>query len=61
MEAPFTRPRLPEAVPDDWDVNSSALVTSNEPEKIFREYDYLHTNCPVAHVDRHGGYWVLTM
>jgi hypothetical protein len=48
------------AVPQDWDINTSALVTSNEPEKIYREYDYLRTHCPVAHVDKHDGYWVLT-
>ncbi|KAL4936397.1 hypothetical protein BDV06DRAFT_227940 [Aspergillus oleicola] len=37
-----------------------ALVTSNEPEKIYREYNYLRSHCPVAHVDKHNGYWVLT-
>lgn len=60
MEAPLAQAQPPADVPNGWDINTSALVTSNEPEKILREYDYLRTNCPVAHVDRHGGYWVLT-
>lgn len=60
MEAPAAQAQPLIDSPDDWDINTSAVVTSNDPEKIFREYDYLRTNCPVAHVDRHGGYWVLT-
>lgn len=47
-------------MPSDWDINTSALVTSNEPEMIYREYDYLRSHCPVAHVDKHNGYWILT-
>jgi hypothetical protein len=47
-------------IPDGWEINESALVNSNEPEKIYREYDHLRQTCPVAHVDKHDGYWVLT-
>lgn len=42
------------------DINESAAVISNDPVMIYKEYDYLRENCPVAHVDRHGGYWLLT-
>lgn len=43
-----------------WDVNDSAAVLSNDPEKIYDEYNYLRQHCPVAKVDRHNGYWLLT-
>ncbi|KAE8337095.1 hypothetical protein BDV24DRAFT_167637 [Aspergillus arachidicola] len=46
--------------PANWDVNNGHLVHSNDPEKIYREYDHLRSTCPVAHVDAHGGYWILT-
>jgi hypothetical protein len=44
----------------DWNVNDSEAVISNDPQKIYKEYDYMRQNCPVAHVDRHNGYWMLT-
>ncbi|KAL4932011.1 cytochrome P450 [Aspergillus undulatus] len=47
-------------VSESQDINTSALVTSNETEKIYREHDYLRSHCPVPHVDKHDGYWVLT-
>ncbi|KAJ5812200.1 hypothetical protein N7474_008501 [Penicillium riverlandense] len=46
--------------PSDWDVNQGQLVHSNVPEKIYREYAHLRKTCPVAHVNAHGGYWILT-
>lgn len=46
--------------PADWDVNQGQLVHSNDPEKIYTEYAHLRKTCPVAHVDAHNGYWILT-
>jgi hypothetical protein len=47
---------------EGWNVNTSDAVTSNDPEKIYKEWDYLRSNCPVAKVDRHcpDGYWLMT-
>lgn len=50
-------------VPENWNINNSAVVNSNEPEKIYQEYDHLRRHCPVAHVDKHDKYdkyWVLS-
>jgi hypothetical protein len=46
--------------PLEWNVNDSEAVISNDPAKIYKEYDYMRQKCPVAHVDRHNGYWMLT-
>ena len=46
--------------PANWDVNKGHLVHSDDPEKIYREYAHLRSTCPVAHVDAHSGYWILT-
>jgi cytochrome P450 len=47
---------------EGWNVNNSDAVTSNDPEKIYKEWNYLRSNCPVAKVDRHcpDGYWLMT-
>ncbi|KAK7191744.1 hypothetical protein DPSP01_008023 [Paraphaeosphaeria sporulosa] len=45
---------------DDWDINNSAIVNSDNPQEIYKEYAYLRRQCPVAHVDKHNGYWILT-
>jgi hypothetical protein len=47
---------------EGWNVNSSDAVMSNDPDKIYKEWDYLRNNCPVAKVDRHcpDGYWLMT-
>lgn len=47
-------------LPPEWNVNDSAAVLSNNPEEIYKEYDHLRQRCPVAKVDRHNGYWLLT-
>jgi hypothetical protein len=47
-------------IPHNWDVNTSEAVLSNDPAKIYREYDYMRSKCPVAHVNKHNGYWILT-
>jgi hypothetical protein len=46
--------------PPDWDVNKGQLVHNNEPNQIYKEYAHLRKTCPVAHVDAHNGYWILT-
>lgn len=48
------------ATRDNWDINNSAIVNSDNPEEIYKEYDYIRKQCPVAHVDKHNGYWILT-
>ena len=47
-------------LPEDWDINNSAAVVSDNPQEVYKEWDYLRSQCPVAHVDRHNGYWILT-
>lgn len=44
----------------EWNINDSELVNGGDPEKIYKEYNHLRSQCPVAHVDKHNGYWVLT-
>lgn len=47
---------------ESWNINDSDAVTSNDPQKIYKEWDYLRNKCPVAKVDRHcpDGYWLMT-
>jgi len=47
-------------IPAAWDVNTSEAVMSNDPAKIYKEWDYMRKECPVAHVDKHNGYWILS-
>jgi hypothetical protein len=53
-------------LPEGWDINNSEAVMSNNPQKIYKEWDFLRSRCPVAHVDVHlteagtTGYWMLT-
>lgn len=50
----------------DWDINKSEAVMSNDPDKIYKEWNFLRSACPVAKVDVHltegggHGYWMLT-
>jgi cytochrome P450 len=39
----------------DFDVTDPDLA-----ERLYDFYDEVRERCPVAHVDRHGGYWMLT-
>lgn len=48
------------AIPTDWNVNTSEAVLSNDPNKIYKEWDYMRKACPVAHVEKHNGYWILS-
>ena len=48
------------SMPSDWNLNDSEAVLYTDPAKIYNEWDYLRSKCPVAHVDHHRGYWILT-
>lgn len=41
-------------------VDDCDAVVSNNPEKIYQEYDLLREKCPVAWTNRYNGYWLLT-
>jgi hypothetical protein len=53
-------------LPEGWNINESEAVMSNDPEKIYKEWNFLRSACPVAKVDVHltegggHGYWMLT-
>jgi len=46
--------------PHGWDINNSAAVMTDNPGEIYKEWDIMRAKCPVARVDRHNGYWLLT-
>jgi hypothetical protein len=41
-------------------IEDSEAVWSNNPARIYAEYDELRKQCPIVWVNRHGGYWMLT-
>ena len=45
---------------DKGAIEESEAVWSNNPAKIYAEYDELRKQCPIVWVNRHGGYWMLT-
>ncbi|KAF2668462.1 putative cytochrome P450 [Microthyrium microscopicum] len=51
---------MAEVIHPGWNIDNSAAVVSDDPEKIYKEWDYMRSQCPVAHVNRHDGYWILT-
>ncbi|KAI6820890.1 hypothetical protein KC340_g13446 [Hortaea werneckii] len=42
------------------DIDQSAAVISDQPDKIHEEYRYLRKHCPIIHTSQYGGYWLLT-
>lgn len=36
------------------------LVESNDPDKIYEQFDSLRSTCPVAHTSALGGFYMLT-
>lgn len=42
-------------LPEDFDP-----LFTDEPSKIYEEYDRLRALCPVSHTENYGGYWQLT-
>lgn len=43
-----------------FDIDDSAAVMSDEPDKIYEEYEYLRKRCPLIHTRQYGGYWLMT-
>lgn len=41
-------------------IDSSEAVISDNPAKIYEEYDMLRAKCPVAWTNEYNGYWLLT-
>lgn len=46
--------------PNGLNIDSSEAVISNDPAKIYAEYDILRQRCPVAWTNQYNGYWLLT-
>jgi cytochrome P450 len=44
----------------DFDIDTSAAVISNDPEKIYSDYRHIRKHCPLVHTSQYGGYWLLT-
>lgn len=51
---------LPDNKGDDFDIDKSSAVISNNPEAIYKEYEHLRSKCPVAWTNEYGGFWLLT-
>ena len=43
-----------------FDIDNSAAVISDNPAKIYEEYRHLRIHCPVIHTSQYGGYWLMT-
>jgi len=43
-----------------FDIDKAAAVVSDDPAKIYEEYQFLRKQCPVIHTNQYGGYWLLT-
>lgn len=41
-------------------IDDNEAVISNNPAKIYEEYDMLRRKCPVAWTNQYNGYWLLT-
>jgi hypothetical protein len=41
-------------------IDDSEAVISDNPQKIYEEYNLLRTTCPVAYTNRYNGFWLLT-
>ncbi|CAI6334209.1 unnamed protein product [Periconia digitata] len=44
----------------DFDINKAHAVISNDPEKIYNEYQYLRQECPLIYTSQYGGYWIMS-
>lgn len=45
---------------EQFDIDNSAAVISDNPAKIYEEYRYLRKHCPIIHTSQYGGYWLMT-
>jgi cytochrome P450 len=43
-----------------FDIDNSAAVISDNPTEIYEEYRHLRKHCPVIHTSQYGGYWLMT-
>lgn len=43
-----------------FDIDNSAAVMSDDPALIHEEYRHLRKHCPVIHTNQYGGYWLMT-
>jgi len=43
-----------------FDIDRSAAVISDNPAKIYEEYRHLRKHCPIIHTSQYGGYWLMT-
>lgn len=41
-------------------IDDNEAIISNNPAKIYAEYDSLRSQCPVAWTNRYNGFWLLT-
>jgi hypothetical protein len=41
-------------------IDHNEAVISNNPDKIYEEYDMLRSKCPIAWTNQYNGYWLLT-
>ena len=41
-------------------IDDNEAVVSDNPGKIYEEYDMLRSKCPVAWTNRYNGFWLLT-
>lgn len=58
--APAATADAPPAPAPPIDMDTSQVVTSNDPSAIYQEYRLLRAQCPLAHTTQYGGYWLLT-
>jgi len=47
-------------IEEQINIDDNEAVISNNPEKIYEEYDMLRSKCPVAWTNRYNGFWLLT-
>ncbi|KAF2395531.1 putative cytochrome P450 [Trichodelitschia bisporula] len=61
VRTPTSPPTATEALrASGFEIDTSQAVVSNDPSEIYEEYDMLRARCPVAWVNKHNGYWMLT-
>jgi cytochrome P450 len=41
-------------------IDDAEAVTGTDPGKIYEEYRYLQSNCPLKFTSQYGGYWLMT-
>lgn len=49
-----------DGVAQEFDIDQSSAVISNDPAEIYSEYDHLRQECPLIWTNQYGGYWLMT-